>query len=115
MNRYFQLIPFPDEQFRDFILILLGVDLVATFALDRFMKFVFARDILRASIEETTMKDVMSMAKTFGILAFLMYTFLGNSDTWDQLLAMEQAILNATAEDASNGTLSTLPTITEAF
>jgi hypothetical protein len=77
------------------------MDLVATFAWDRLMKFVFARDILIAGIEGTTMKDVFSLARTFAVLGFLMYTFLGNSDTWDELLAMEEMAMNATVSDDS--------------
>jgi manganese-transporting P-type ATPase len=109
LNRYFQLVPFPNDKFRDYILIILGVDLVATLLLDRFMKFIFARDILRASIEETTMKDVWSLARTFGTLSFLMFMFLGNSDTWDQLLAMEEAQRNGTY-DFTTGTIITTNT-----
>jgi len=89
LNRYFQLVPFPDDSFRDFILVLLGVDLVATFVLDRLMQFFFCRDILRASIEGMTYSDVLSIAKTFAAIGVLMHIFLGNSDTWDELLAME--------------------------
>lgn len=96
LNRYFQLVPFPDETFRDFVLIILGMDLVASFVLDRCMKFIFAREILKASMEGTTWKDVFSLAKTFGFVAFLMYIFLGNSEAWDKLIDMEQAALNAT-------------------
>jgi manganese-transporting P-type ATPase len=113
LNRYFQLVPFPNDSFRDFILTILGVDLVATLALDRVMKFLFARDILRASIEETTMKDVWSLVRTFGILSFLMIMFLGNSDTWDQLLAMEEAQRNGTLDFATGTIITTNETLVE--
>jgi hypothetical protein len=89
LNRYFQLVPFPSEGFRDFILLLLGADVVLTFALDRLMQFFFCRDILKASIEGTTLSDVFGIARTFVVIAVLMHMFVGNSDVWDQLLEME--------------------------
>jgi cation-transporting ATPase 13A1 len=96
LNRYLQLVPFPDERFRDFILYLLGMNLFATFAWDRLMQFFFCRNILMASMEGTTLKDVFGIAKTFAIIGVVMYTFLGNSDQWDEILAQEMAALNAT-------------------
>lgn len=99
MNRYFQLVPFPDEAFRNFILTILVMDLLGTFVFDRLMKFFFARDILWASLQGTRKQDVMVLARTFLIIGFLMYHFLGNADTWDELIAMEEAIrtgVNAT-------------------
>jgi cation-transporting ATPase 13A1 len=96
LNRYLQLVSFPDESFRDFILILLGGNLVATFAWDRLMQFFFCRDILAASVEGTTIWDVFGILKTFGIIGVIMHVFLGNSDQWDEMLALENEALNAT-------------------
>jgi cation-transporting ATPase 13A1 len=96
MNRYFQLVPFPDEKFRDFFLVLLGLDLLGTFVLDRIMKFVFAREILTASIKSTTWNEIFSLAKTFAIIGFLMKVFLGNDSTWEEMIAMEEALKNGT-------------------
>jgi cation-transporting ATPase 13A1 len=96
LNRYLQLVSFPDEAFRDFILILLGMNLFATFAWDRLMQFFFCRDILAASVEGTTIWDVFGIAKTFGMIGIIMHIFLGNSDQWDEMLAQENAALNAT-------------------
>merc|ERR1712194_497614 len=39
LNKYFQLVPFPDEAFRDLLLRLLMADVGASFMLDRLMKF----------------------------------------------------------------------------
>jgi cation-transporting ATPase 13A1 len=89
LNRYFQLVAFPEESFRDFILLILVLDLLACFVWDRIMQFLFARDILLASFEGTSFKDVMKLGRTFAIVGFLMYSFLGSSDQWDELLAME--------------------------
>jgi manganese-transporting P-type ATPase len=94
MNRYFQLVPFPNEGFRSFILTILVMDLMGTFAFDRLMKFFFARDILMAGVQGTRGKDVMVFARTFAIIGFLMYQFLGNAETWDNLIAMEEELLN---------------------
>merc|ERR1719162_1902509 len=51
LNKYFQLVPFPEEDFRDFILKLLMVDVVASFSFDRLMKFIFSPEILYASVK----------------------------------------------------------------
>lgn len=94
LNRYFQLVPFPSDEFRDFVLLILAMDLVATFLLDRLMQFLFCRDILMASFQHTTSKDVMSLLKTLGVMGMLLFTIMGNSDTWDELLAMEEEMTN---------------------
>jgi cation-transporting ATPase 13A1 len=97
LNRYFQLVPFPDEGFRDFILLLLAMDLLATFALDRLMQLLFCRDILFASVKGTTMMDVFYVARTFAVMAVVMHVFLGNSEQWDELIEMQNNMTNATA------------------
>lgn len=96
MNRYFQLVPFPDDAFRNFILTILVMDLVGTFLFDRLMKFIFARDILRAAFQGTRREDVMILARTFAIIGFLMYQFLGSEHQWDELMAMEERMRNGT-------------------
>jgi cation-transporting ATPase 13A1 len=101
LNRYFQLVPFPSEGFRDFILLLLAADVVLTFALDRLMQFIFCRDILKASVQGTTLSDVFGIARTFVVIAVLMNMFMGNSETWDHLREMEINITNATAASES--------------
>lgn len=88
MNRYFQLVSFPDDAFRDFILILLVFDLVGSFLFDRLMRFIFARDILMAGIQETRMQDVWSLIKTFLIMGFLMWQFLGSEEKWEEMLSL---------------------------
>jgi manganese-transporting P-type ATPase len=105
LNRYFQLVPFPDTAFRDFIITLLVLDLVACFVCDRVMQFLFCRNILAASVEGTTIWDVLKLARTFAIVGFLLFQFCGNNETWEQLMALEAAAMNA-----SNATES-LPTM----
>jgi len=109
MNRYFQLVSFPDERFRDFILTILVLDLLGSFLFDRLMRFVFAREILVASIKETRMKDVISLLKTFAIMGFLMWQFLGE-ETFNELIAREEL-----ARNGANSTddLSLLENVTE--
>lgn len=106
LNRYFQLVAFPDEQFRTFVLSILLADFLATFLFDRCMKFLFCRHILVAGLEETTSKDVFSLFKTFAIIGILMYWLMGDSDQWDVLLEMEQNMtlaLNATSDGVEDG------------
>ncbi|KAL7564440.1 hypothetical protein ACA910_002754 [Epithemia clementina (nom. ined.)] len=90
LNRYFQLVPFPDDAFRDYILTILSVNLVACFMVDRLMKLFFSPTILFASFEGTTSKDLMKLVRAFAFVGAIMYTFMGNSEQWDVLLAREQ-------------------------
>jgi cation-transporting ATPase 13A1 len=105
LNRYFQLVPFPEESFRDFVLTILAIDVVACFLLDRLMKFLFARDILFASFEQgMTSKEFWSLVRQFCIVGFLMYSIMGNSEQWDELIEMEKNLtMNATEILESSG------------
>ena len=85
MNRYFQLVPFPDDATRDFVVTILVVDLVATFCFDLLMKFIFCRHILIASFKETSMSDMWKLVRTFAVISFLMYSFLGSDETWEEM------------------------------
>lgn len=111
LNRYFQLVSFPDEAFRDFILTILAMDLGACFVWDRLMKFSFARDILYASFEGTSKKDVFTLVRTFVIIGILMYSFMGNSESWDLLIEMEMNLTAALNETESGGAWETLQTV----
>ena len=92
LNRYFQLVSFPNDEFRDYVLTILTVNLIACFMVDRLMKFLFSPKILFASFEGTTSKDVFKLMRSFVFVGVLMYTFVGNSEGWDELLALEQNI-----------------------
>lgn len=102
LNRYFQLVPFPEESFRDFVLTILAVDVVGSFLFDRLMQFFFCRNILKASVEGTTWKDVFYLTRTLVVIAFLMNMFMGDSDTWDHLIELE-ANLTSNATDELDG------------
>jgi len=107
LNKYFQLVPFPDEDFRNFIIKILAADVVICFFFDRLMKLIFCPKILKASVEGTTMKDVWGLAKTVLAIGVVMNIFIGNSDVWDELLEEEARLaadaLNATEEIVSGG------------
>jgi hypothetical protein len=97
------LVPFPDEDFRNFIIKILAGDVIICFLFDRAMKLLFCREILKASVEGTTMKDVMGLARTFIVIGVLMKIFLGNSEQWEEMLAEEARLaaeaLNITSEE----------------
>merc|ERR1711957_778253 len=65
LNKYFQLVPFPNEAYRNFILTILVLDVVVSFCFDRLMKFIFAPEILMESIKGTTKKDLFLIIRTF--------------------------------------------------
>lgn len=96
LNKYFQLVAFPSDDFRNFIIKILVADVSICFLFDRAMKLIFCPKILFASVEGTTMKDVMKLARTIAVIGFLMYSFLGNSEQWEEMLE-EEARLAAEA------------------
>jgi cation-transporting ATPase 13A1 len=102
LNKYFQLVSFPSDEFRDYILKLLAADVLLTFIMDRLLKLIFAPQILFASMKGTSMKDVFKLAKTGAIILFLMWTFLGNEETWEEMLS-EEGVDGETASDMLNG------------
>jgi len=89
LNKYFQLVPFPDDAFRDFILKILLLDVVASFSFDRLMKFLFCRHILFASVKGTTWRDVFGIARTVVVIFVVMNMFLGNEEVWEEAMMRE--------------------------
>lgn len=75
LNKWLQLEPFPDDGFRNAIMLVLVLDIVAAFIWDRLMLLVFAPKILWASVEGTTWKDVVNALKVvaicYGVIYFL--------------------------------------------
>lgn len=112
LNKYFQLVPFPEDSFRDFVLKLLMFDVAGSFLFDRLMKFIFAPQILFASLKGTTIKHVFGLARTVGVIFFLMYNLLGNEEQWEELMRLEELALNAT-ENVTDETESLLDNVTE--
>lgn len=111
LNKYFQLVPFPDEDFRNFIIKILVGDVAICFLFDRAMKLLFCPQILKASVEGTTMKDVFGLARTVIVIGIVMNMFVGNSEMWEEMLAEEARLaeeaLNATTADAIVDAIST--------
>lgn len=103
LNKYFQLVSFPSDEFRDYILKLLAADVLLTFIMDRLLKLIFAPQILFASMKGTSMKDVFKLAKTGAIILFLMWTFLGNEETWEEMLSEEGADVETASEMLNGG------------
>lgn len=101
LNKYFQLVSFPSDDFRDYILLLLAADVCFTFLVDRLLKLIFAPQILYASLKDTTMKDVFSLLKTCVMVLVVMWTFLGNDETWDEMMLADELALNASDVDPS--------------
>merc|ERR1711862_731123 len=73
---------------------------------DRIMKFIFCRHILLASIADATVWDVLKLGRTVGVIFFLMNMFLGNNETWDELMRQEELLMNETAVAESVGNTS---------
>jgi len=119
LNKYFQLVPFPDNTFRNFILSLLVADVSISFLFDRFMKLLFCPQILWANLEGTSIWDVIKFARTFGVILFLMNMFLGNDEQWEEMLKeiSEPLLSNISDVDGnalyvSSGLVSTLENVT---
>ena len=105
LNKYFQLVAFPDDAFRDFILKILVADVITCFCFDRLMKFIFCPKILFASVEGTTINDVFGLAKTIAVILFIMNIVLGNNEQWDEMMEEEERLeaLAANATDDGEG------------
>ena len=73
LNKWLQLEPFPDDGFRNAIMLVLVLDIVAAFLWDRLMLLVFAPKILWASVEGTTWQDVVNALKVVGICYVVIY------------------------------------------
>ncbi len=89
LNKYFQLVPFPEAAYRDFVLRILILEVCATLFWDRLMKFIFCPKILFASIEGTKWQDIFGLARTVAVIYFIMNWLLSDESQWDQLMRME--------------------------
>ena len=108
LNKYFQLVPFPDEAFRNFILTILVADVILSLIFDRLMKLIFCPKILYASVEGTTLSDVFGLLRTVVVILLLMIVLLGNDETWEEMLEeIEnlQGLGNVSASGSTNGSV----------
>merc|ERR1712070_272429 len=71
LNEWMQLVPLPSAGFRTTVLVLLVIDVIGTFTLDRIMTFIFVPEILRYSMG--TWRDAVTILKTFSRFAFYCY------------------------------------------
>jgi len=89
LNKYFQLVPFPTEEYRNWMLTVLGCNVAVTFCWDRLMQFIFAPKILFASMEGTTVRDVVSLLRTVGMIGGGLYMLLGDDSQWEEMMLEE--------------------------
>ena len=105
LNKYMQLVPFPDDEFRNFILWILAADVGACLVLDRLMKFLFSPQILYASLAGTTAKDILSLGRTIGVILAFMYMMLGNDEQWEELMIEEGRLDELNGLNITNATV----------
>ncbi len=53
------------------------------------------------------MKDFFNLARTVGFIFFIMYSFLGNDDTWEELMLQEGRLEELGLNATENGTDAT--------
>lgn len=82
LNKWLQLEPFPDNSFRNAMMVVLVLDIVAAFLWDRLMLLIFAPKILWASVEGTTWKDVVNALKVVAICYTVIYFLATVSLSW---------------------------------
>jgi len=111
LNKYFQLVSFPDEAYRNFILTILVLDVVVSFCFDRLMKFIFAPDILMESIKGTTKKDLFLIIRTFVFIGIGMHVLLGDDTQWETLLEEEEALAAMMAGNVTDVIAETIDSV----
>ena len=108
LNKYFQLVPFPTEEYRNWMLTVLGCNVAVTFCWDRLMQFIFAPKILFASMEGTTVRDVVSLLRTVGMIGGGLYMLLGDDSQWEEMMLEEgrydELGLNSSDYNGTNAT-----------
>jgi len=109
LNKYFQLVPFPTDEFRDWILTLLAGNVILTLFWDRLMQLIFAPRILWASMEGTTIRDVIKLVRTLGVIGGGLYMLLGDDAQWEELMLEEGRFdeLGFNGTNATNATNTT--------
>ena len=73
LNSGLKLEPFPSVAFRNTVLAYLVVDVCGAMLWDRFLLFLFAFPILKASLASTTKKEVMQVLKVIAIVCVVLY------------------------------------------
>ena len=72
-NKWMGLVSFPDDSLRRTILVLLSVDVAGCLAWDRLMSLLFSPAIFRASLENTTLDELLLAARKLAASALAIY------------------------------------------
>jgi cation-transporting ATPase 13A1 len=102
-NAYLQLEPLPDAEFRNTILGLLAVDVVATVLWDRLMSWIFASHIFSASMEGWSRQDFVTIFKLLGVAGTVIWWLGNNVETLEEL---EKEMAELDLEEDSDESLS---------
>mmetsp|Transcript_6291 Transcript_6291/g.9492 ORF Transcript_6291/g.9492 Transcript_6291/m.9492 type:complete len:1517 (+) Transcript_6291:72-4622(+) len=89
LNSGLQLEPFPSVAFRNMVLLCLAVDVAGAFLWDRFLLGLLAFPVLKASLENTTRKEIMSIMRVVAIVCAALY-YLASQDYTELLEEMER-------------------------
>eukprot|EP00051_Salpingoeca_urceolata_P028599 m.487572 g.487572 ORF g.487572 m.487572 type:complete len:1322 (-) comp25148_c0_seq1:70-4035(-) len=89
-NKWFQLVEYPSDSYRQMFMGMLIVNVVGTLLWDRLVLGLFAPHILKASLAGTTFKDVRKVLKMVAIMGLVFWLFSG-VDFEELERAMEEA------------------------
>jgi manganese-transporting P-type ATPase len=89
LNAGLQLEPFPSIAFRNLVLVFLCMDVTLAFLWDRLMLGIFAFPVLKASLENTTRKEMFDIIRVIVIVCGIVY-WLASQDYTELLAEMER-------------------------
>jgi manganese-transporting P-type ATPase len=102
LNSGLQLEPFPSVAFRNTVLVFLTMDVICAFLWDRLLLGIFAYPVLKASLESTTRKEMIAIARVILIVSALVY-WLATQDYTELMAELERQEAEAKlAESASS-------------
>ena len=89
LNQFLQLEPFPSIVFRNTVLVALAMDVTLAFLWDRLLLAIFAYPVLKASLENTTKKEVLTIVRVVAIVCAVVY-WLSSQDYTELIAEMER-------------------------
>lgn len=89
LNQGLQLEPFPSIAFRNTVLVCLALDVTGAFLWDRLMLGIFAFPVLKASLENTTKKEMYTIIRVVLIVCAVVY-WLASQDYTELIAEMER-------------------------
>ncbi|CAE7588728.1 Atp13a1, partial [Symbiodinium microadriaticum] len=89
LNQFLQLEPFPSIAFRNTVLVALAIDVTGAFLWDRLLLAIFAYPVLKASLENTTKKEMMTIIRVVAVVCALVY-WLASQDYTELIEEMER-------------------------